>query len=381
MTIKIEQALKDSLKWFHAPGALKYALIIWATNLAIIIVSLLLFFLFLEFVFQGFFECIFSYNCGTVRENISFYLGSPEFPQSLFLIMVLFIFLLVFFDAIVSLILLALVELFALRFFGFKPVVFNKTKIFRYLLLRIALLLSAYFWSFDKRLRVLQFICFVFLVLIGFSAITAIMSFPALYQNTQITDAIEDAAYNNTSQTNKFIENINFPLTGFVSLAGFQQTSPSFFPRIAHLLTLFLFAFLILIPYGIIVLYNLYRLFVAPVIFLNNDISVMSSLKESWDLMKGNVFMAFVSVFAVFFVLGLIASAGEIILGEIFSFALMPTPVSSLGAGNIVTLTLLSIGIPLLISLILMPLYFFAPSFLLVSIYSMVLKKTDLKKE
>lgn len=68
-----------------------------------------------------------------------------------------------------------------------------------------------------------------------------------------------------------------------------------------------LIGMLILFVYGIVVIYNTFRLIIGEIIFIEKEESIMSSLKESWDKTNGEVFNI-VIIIIVFVVVTMIIS-------------------------------------------------------------------------
>jgi membrane-anchored glycerophosphoryl diester phosphodiesterase (GDPDase) len=70
-------------------------------------------------------------------------------------------------------------------------------------------------------------------------------------------------------------------------------------------LLFFLISMLLVLAYIIVMVYNSTRLVLAVPVFIQKKIGIMDSLKESWELAKGNVLI----IFAMLLFLGLVLSA------------------------------------------------------------------------
>lgn len=388
MTVDFEKAVCGSFDWVRRRESLKYALIISGLQLLSVLLSVGIAMLFLSAMLPGFWECITSQNCELLTKNMT--LSADRNFFSTFLIWVLLlIFVVVVLSLLIGVLTAAIVNLYALRAFGFKPVPFTVSKYLRYILFNIATVLAILFWSFDKRLRIVQIFC-----LISFF-ILAILSIQAMSQLSQSYSHQPNYYIQPIYEAGSLQRGIVNAITGFVTAQSYgsrttempyrsyaynTQSSYSTTNRNAFsLLTYILLAICLLIPYGIIAIYNSMRLYLSNLIFLNKDISIIAALKESWALMKGNVLIVLLASLVVGFILLLILFAAGVILDIIFTIATagmfpaysLTTDAQGYQAYLIGLIVTESIW-PAIKSVILSPISLLTIAFLPAAIYSMV---------
>ncbi|MEM4598830.1 MAG: hypothetical protein QW400_04045 [Candidatus Diapherotrites archaeon] len=191
--------------------------------------------------------------------------------------------------------------LYALRSFGFSSVTFNLSKYIDVLILTIVSSLIALFWSFDKRLRIIQLFCLGLMVLVIFFVIGSYLMLTAM------STAISTNGLLTPTQTNglELGSNTISKITGFATSLGTTYRDNKTYGGGSGLFVLILggviFIFLLII-YMAIVMYNSVRLSLSNAIFLSKEIGVMSALEESWTLTRGNV----LNIFAVIIIVSII---------------------------------------------------------------------------
>ncbi len=325
MAIDIGKSVSLSFEWLKSKESWRYALLVWAAAVLVFLFSWSIAALF----FPQWVECLSFGYCGELEAHAA---RAAFYPAELFSLLLgigIFSIAVSLFGFFAMGFVNAVVQLFALRSMGFKNNEFFPLKYLKFLALLIAAELAAWFWSFDKRLRIVQWLCWVPIFLL---AGLALFQLPSLFAAP------------------------NAPM----ALVFLWEA---------------LLAAVLFLPVAVIAVYNAYRLFAAVPVFLHKESGVTASLKKSWKLMEGNVLMAFIASIvigiAMLVVLGI---AGFFVGVSVAAVSLLFNP------GSVSNLEAFLNFVGTLSQLVLLPAALLINSFFIAGIYSMVLPGKKKKK-
>ncbi|MCX8189634.1 MAG: hypothetical protein N3F05_00160 [Candidatus Diapherotrites archaeon] len=339
MAFDVEEAIVYSFEWLKRRESIKYFSIIFIAQLFLLIFSLSI-------------GSIFSVNLATL----------------------FFIFLT---SLLVEILLGSITQLYALKSLGFEKATFNFSKYLGVLALDILSVLVALFWSFDKRLRIIQ-LCslLVSLGILGFVILSIVLptSYSTSLKETKIQPyvLVEELGSNNVSKITGFATILRTITSDSVTMPVTRK------PNRGITLVYFMLGLILLISlitYLAIAFYNSIRLTLGRAIFLSKEIFPVRALEESWALTKGNV----LSIIIVNILISIILIVIQLIAAFVFTLAGILF-FGKIGGGlidkNVKTPVEVKVFWDNLGAVVVAPISILTNSFMIVKIYSMLYKES-----